>query len=550
MAWSKYQEAIFDFIKNQNGSLVVNAVAGSGKTTTIVQGAKIASEMNKSVLFLAFNKSIATELSKRMEGTGIECKTLHSHGFRAIQKKLQYKCKVDDKKWNKYVLDNKEILLNNLSEEDENHIDAYISETIKLLNLARINLIKNNDFESLEGIVEHHNLIIDNQQLTIVNNILGFCYRLDSVVDFTDMVVLPSFDYLNRYLPKYDIIFVDEAQDLSTAQRELVLKSLKPNGRFVAVGDRQQAINGFAGADVDSFNTLADIAGNELPLSVCYRCGKKIIEKAKEIVPQIEAFENSPDGEVVSQTDMKDIKIGDMVLSRKSAPLVGLCLRLIAKGNAAVIKGKDISEGLKAMIKRGNCKNVETLLTRLNKEIDKVKKKLEKKKEKGNLKGDIENQPEYVNVVDKVNCIKIISENCKTVEDIILKLDSLFDDTKNDKVITLSTIHKAKGLEADNTYIILPGNIPMTYKDQQQWEYEQELNLKYVAITRAKKRLIWVNLDEKGLKMVEVPVSEEIRKKELEKEQKTKEAKEKKKRSSRSKKSEVIDFDDYFDKIS
>lgn len=548
MGWSKYQEAIFDFVRNSTGSLVINAVAGSGKTTSIIQCAKIAAEMKKSVLFLAFNKSIATELSNKMEGTGIECKTLHSHGFRAIQKRLQYKCRVDDRKWHKYILENKEILFNALSEEDENNIESYIAETIKLLNLARINLIRSGDTESLCGIAEHHNLYVDDKQIDVVNNILSICYNLDNVVDFTDMVVLPSMQFLNRFLPKYDVIFVDEAQDLSTAQRELVLKSLSYGGRFVAVGDRQQAINGFAGADVHSFNTLANIAGNELPLSVCYRCGKKIIDAAQEIVPQIEAFENSPDGEVIRQKDIKDIKIGDMVLSRKSAPLVGLCLRLISKGNPAIVKGRDISEGLKSMIKRVKCKTVNTLITRLEKETEKVINKIEKKRQKGTIKGRVEDQPEYTNTVDKIDCIKIISEGCKTVEEVLNKLDTLFDDTKNGNVITLSTIHKAKGLEADNAYII-SNNIPITYKDQQDWEYEQEMNLKYVAITRAKKRLVWVDVDIKDLRQIEVPVSKELSKKELEKEQKTKEAKEKKKRS-RSKKSEVIDFDDYFDKIS
>lgn len=532
MGWSKYQEAIFDFVRNNTGSLVINAVAGSGKTTSIVQCAKIAAEMNKSVLFLAFNKSIATELSKKMEGTGIECKTLHSHGFRAIQKRLQYKCRVDDRKWNKYILENKEVLFNALTEEDENNIEGYIAETIKLLNLARINLVRSGDTESLWSIAEHHNLYVDDQQVAVVSNILSICYNLDNVVDFTDMIVLPSMQFLNRFLPKYDVIFVDEAQDLSTAQRELVLKSLRHGGRFVAVGDRQQAINGFAGADVHSFNTLANIAGNELPLSVCYRCGKKIIDAAQAIVPQIEAFENSPDGEVVRQKDMKDIKIGDMVLSRKSAPLVGLCLRLISKGNPAIVKGKDISEGLKSMIKRAKCKTVDTLTTRLEKEIEKVVNKLEKKRQKGTIKGRVEDQPEYINVADKIDCIKIISEGCKTVEEVLDKLDTLFDDSKNGNVITLSTIHKAKGLEADNAYIILPNDIPMTYKDQQKWEYEQEMNLKYVAITRAKKRLVWVDVDRKDLRQIEVPVSKELSKKS---------------ESKKNKKQEVVDFDDYFD---
>ena len=86
--WSKYQKAVFEFVENSKDSAVINAVAGSGKSTTIVEASKIAIK-HGSVLFLAFNKSIAQELAVKMEGTGVECKTLHSHGFRAIQKKLE-----------------------------------------------------------------------------------------------------------------------------------------------------------------------------------------------------------------------------------------------------------------------------------------------------------------------------------------------------------------------------------------------------------------------------------------------------------------------------
>src|SRR5690606_15545707 len=51
---------------------------------------------------------------------------------------------------------------------------------------------------------------------------------------------------------QYDAVFVDEAQDLSPARRELVRRALKDNGRLFVVGDRYQAIYGFAGADIDS----------------------------------------------------------------------------------------------------------------------------------------------------------------------------------------------------------------------------------------------------------------------------------------------------------
>ena len=500
--WSKYQKAVFDFVRNSNDSAVINAVAGSGKSTTIVEASKIAIEKG-SVLFLAFNRSIASELATKMEGTGVECKTLHSHGFRAIQKKLQYKVRVDDRKWERYIQDKSVVILENMDFDSEAEKGSYIRECVQLLNLARINLIRydqTGQMIPLRELAEHHNIDLDDLQFQIVNDTLSLCYNLTDVVDFTDMITLPLKTSLQKYLPKYDTVFVDEAQDLSKAQRELMLASLKPGGRFIAVGDKMQCINGFAGSDVESFNNLIEIAGHEFPLSVCYRCGKNIITEAQSIVPYIEAFEGQIEGSVQRVTDLKKVQQGDMMICRKSAPLISVCLHLIANGLSAQVKGTDIAEGLKAMVNRTKSKKVDTMLEKLQKELDKVTKKLKKQ----GFKGRLEDQPLYISVQDKIACIVAVSENCTKVSEVIERLNTLFTDTRNGNAITLSTVHKAKGLESDNVFILLPGYLPFLRKDQQPWEVEQEMNLKYVAITRAKKNLYYVDISQKDLYKAEI----------------------------------------------
>lgn len=503
--WSKYQEAIFEFIKDGKGSLVVNAVAGSGKTTTIVECAQIARKNKLSVLFLAFNKSIATELGQRMDGTGVECKTLHSHGYRAIMRKLGRSVVLNYDKWKNYIDDNADTFLECQEFDSDAERASYVRDILKLLNLARINLIEKVDDEELEDLnelAEHHGIDVDDNQISIVNDILGICYRTDEEIDFTDMITLPVVcDKIRKALPKYDIVFVDEAQDLSKAQRELVLASLEKGGRFVAVGDKKQAINGFAGADVVSFNTLAEIAGNELPLSVCYRCGKTIVEEAQGIVPYIQYFENAQDGLVRHAKDLTSVEIGDMILCRKTAPLIGVCLRLIANGTPALVKGRDIADGLKSMISRSKAKTISALENKLQKEIDKVERKVIKK----GYDGTLEEQPAVIAIRDKVDCIMMIADNCTSVDEVMERVERLFSDTQDGRVVTLSTVHKAKGLEADNAFIICPNILPMRRKQQQEWELEQEMNLKYVAITRAKKCLTYVDVDEDKLPKVALP---------------------------------------------
>lgn len=507
--WSVYQQAVFDFVANNTQSVVINAVAGSGKTTTIVECASRESQKGKSILFLAFNKSIATELEGRMKPFGVECKTLHSFGNRALFCTFGNGLTTNQYKWRDYIKDNIDILTNYDFGDNENLKASYIRNCCALLDVCRINLIKSNQMNEIKSLAEHHNVELIDDEVYVVSDILQKCYTLstDNVIDFTDMITLPVTDInIGRRVKKYDIVFIDECQDLSKAQQQLMLKAVKPGGKFVAVGDPMQAINGFAGADCDSFNNLVKIAGNELPLSVCYRCGSLIIEHAQSIVPYIQSFEGAAPGEIRKTETLTDVKPGDMIICRKSAPLVGLALKFIAAGKSAQVKGRDIAEGLKNLIIKNNPKNISYLFQKLEKQLDSERRKAIKA-------GKPAECPSVTGLQDKIDCIRIIAESCNSVNEIITKLDTLFNDSLAGNVIQLSTIHKSKGLEASNVFIALPDKLPMMYKGQQAWEYEQELNLKYVAITRAKSVLTYITLGEDELAAYTFDVEKKPRKK-------------------------------------
>ena len=143
-----------------------------------------------------------------------------------------------------------------------------------------INAIINNNFDYLNIL----GLSGEN-----INKIINY-YKLTESDD--DLLLCSPYDYLMLK----DFIFIDEAQDLSKAQQQLMLASIEEGGRFIAVGDPRQAINGFCGAMNDSFNQLEVLAQNSLPLSVNYRCGSNMINLAQEIVPQIEAHEGAIEG--------------------------------------------------------------------------------------------------------------------------------------------------------------------------------------------------------------------------------------------------------------
>ena len=83
-------------------------------------------------------------------------------------------------------------------------------------------------------------------------------------------------------------------------------------------------------------------------------------------------------------------------------------------------------------------------------------------------------------------------------------IDKLFAATQSGNAVVLSTVHRAKGLETDRVFIICPEILPWIMPSQLEWERQQEMNLRYVAITRPKKTLVYVDVPEKEINKLEV----------------------------------------------
>ena len=301
-----------------------------------------------------------------------------------------------------------------------------------------------------------------------------------------DMIWLPM--YLNLRVDKYELVIIDECQDLNVCQRELMLKAC--NGtRFIAVGDKNQAIYGFAGADSKSFEEIQNQPNTiGLPLSECYRCDSEIIALAQSIVPSISHFAGNGAGNVNREALLNEIEAGDMVLCRNTFPLVKLCMNYLKVGKKAVIKGQSIGDSLQALIRGTGAKKSADVINTLQNEKQQLVKSIVKKMRIS--EDEAKQEQSYVSFCDKVEVIELLSENCETAEDISAVLGRLFsDDTTTG--IQLSTIHRSKGLEAKRVFIIHAELMPSKYA-KQDWQMEQEMNLMYVAYTRAKNYLGFV----------------------------------------------------------
>jgi len=476
---SKYQQAVYNHIENGQGNAVIDAVAGSGKSTTIVEAIKLIPK-SKTLLFLAFNKAIVEELKIKIGNLpNVEVRTLHSLGMSALLK--SFKFQVDAKKYSQYV--NDAIKFGSMKatiELVEEETQTYKQNILKLVDLYRVNLCT--DLDSLELVRSKYEIATLDNECEMALNVVKWGLNQVSRIDFTDMIYFPNVKKV--VLPQFDYVFIDECQDLSACQRELFLKAIKPDGRFVAVGDERQAIYGFAGADVESFRLLQQLPNTTLlPLSICYRCDSAIIELAKEIVPQIEARDNAPLGLVEQDVKLAQIKDGDMILCRVNAPLVGLCMKYIGEGTRAYVKGRDIGANLINMISKTKRRNINDAIESIHKEGKKITARIMRKSNCSIEEATTD--ATYQNFLDKVRAIEVLAEGLQYADAVCRRIESIFKDDQKTG-ICLSSVHKAKGLEANNVFILMKDKFYNKYAMRIDWMAEQEQNLVYVVYMRAK----------------------------------------------------------------
>lgn len=518
MVLSERQEAIENSYLNENVNLVIQAVAGSGKTTTLMH---LLSVSKYRVLFLAFNKSIQEEIEKRLVEKNLEqgkSLTLHSLGFLAIRTFYKNVSVKNGKNWT---------LIKEFENFHKNDLRRYnateklnIMYTIMDMNdvsrmfltdsleeLIPIMLTMDKIPFECEDLQEFWNTFLQIREAH--NN------REDGVIeiDFIDMIYLPAVtsSMIIPIQPYY--LFIDEAQDLNLAQHAFIDKLIAQGDvqKWVAVGDRYQSIYGFGGSYPESFDLFTRKENvKELPLDVCYRCPPNVIQHANEVYPILRSFKFE-DGDLVdfgaSVEAWAGIKKGSLVICRNSRPLITLFFKLLSLEKKAIIKGEDILGKVQKIYKANKFKTVVNTLVTLDRAMSKQRKIVEtlsldvnanKKeifKEERKLvimQEDYDNFEVFARQLSPTNMFGDIDSDY-TMEDLYQKVLKIFNETPEEDTITLCTIHKSKGLEADYVYILNEFLIPSPFSKSAE-QRQQENNLKYVARTRAKKGLYKINI--------------------------------------------------------
>ncbi len=488
---SPQQVEIMRVCQHERCHLIIEALAGTGKTTTILEALKVLPRGLK-VAFVCFNKTIATELQGRVP-RGVRAATLHSLGGNAVVTHTK-------KSWRE-IMDQDKVakMLPPMA------APAVRSATLKLVSLCK-NTLTDPTQENLVGLAASYGIELE-ESAKVIGNLVRMCLEKSksdlTTIDFDDMIYLPV--ALGLPVEKFDVLFVDESQDLNRAQQELVLMS---GARVILVGDKHQAIYRFRGADahsMENMRAMLEATGLEtkvLPLTVTRRCPPTVVELAQSIVPEFECVpdlwaqyqgwkasgaEGEPPleyGMVVQNSSMEFMR-SHMVLCRTNAPLISAAYGLIANNIPVKVQGREFGQDLAKLIKRMAAPQdtVVELGTRMSEW---------RAKETARLTADptkaISNEAKLQVLADKCDCIDALCQGMTTVQEVLDRIQLIFADvqagTDKTKFVLLSSVHRAKGLEANMVHIIRPDLMPhpMATTDD---EIEQEQNLKYVAYTRA-----------------------------------------------------------------
>lgn len=473
VTWSEEQNAIFSWFERGAGNLVVRARAGTGKTTTILEGVNRAPE--EKILLAAFNKSIAQELQRRIRNPRVEAKTLHGLGF-AFLRRVWTGVRLEDRR------------ADDLTRRAAPTAPDPIARLISRLHTKVREMSPFASVEDILGIATRFDLLPDDEWIPegwtakavaqAARQAMEFAKEKTDIIDFADMIYLPI--VLKMIRPWFNMVVVDEAQDMTEAQLLLATGACKRNGRIAVVGDDRQAIYSFRGADSGSIDRLkGELRAKELGLKTTYRCGSAIVNLAAKIVPDFRAAPSAPVGIISNLSEdamLAKAVEGDFVLSRTNAPLIGFCLSLLKAGRRAKVKGRDIGKGIIALIRKQHANTVPALLTAIaawtTRELENAKS-LEEKKAQA--------RSEFL--ADQQALIIALCEGCATQAEVIARAETLFSDDAEVGAIMLSTVHRAKGLEANRVFIL-----DKTFFSKGL----EEDNIRYVGITRAKCELTFV----------------------------------------------------------
>lgn len=492
------QQAIVAFVKTGKGNLVVEALAGSGKTSTIL--ASLPYIPQRSILLSAFNKRIASELQEKLPKMprthAVHVKTFHALGLGVIRKHYPSIS---------VSRDSTEAIVNQAAGASINY--RVRRACVRLLQICKeiYTTLESPDSTSLGLLGWDHN-IFEKMEASVIDLTIGVvqdAYILSSklkdreTIDFTDMTWAPV--VLGLAPPsRYQAIFVDELQDINRPQLALLLNVMALNGRFIGIGDRRQEIYQFrASIGADAWDVaLTRLSAKFLPLTESFRCSKAVTKLAQQIVPELRCSSDANEGSISNTTIGRLSSWLNMacdstfVLSRDNASLLDCALHLWRDHVRFQLNaGRELLEPIFYLLDNTLDLRDKLLFT---KSLDKWRAQEIARATRANSPsmGDRAEEQYYM-----------LRAALSHAEPFGIKglLAAIL--MPNDSGVLLSTVHKVKGLEADRVFLLKqtfarhsPGSL-----DGSQFLTDEDINIEYVAITRARGHVVWVDIQDREL---------------------------------------------------
>lgn len=508
---SAEQRRVFGFVEKGSGDGVIKAVAGSGKTSTLLGCARLTDPEEK-CLVCTFNKSVKKELEDRLpirsdnqdyaekDGgerdedendytRGVKVTTLHGLGLGIIKDTWTMK--------DPYVKEGKlgkpigAMVRGRGWEKAQTHVFNLMA----ICERVKQTCIDPWDAEKVREVARKYEEGWKDGYAEIVKEAISESTetaREEHIFDYEDMLYLPLSH--NMVVPKYDWVMVDEAQDLTEAEQRLTMEICKSDGRRLYVGDEHQAIYGFRGADPKAVGRIQEKTdATVMDLDVSFRCPVSHVSEAQKLVDHMRPAKRAIKG-TLQRRALKRlpslVKGGDLVLCRRNAPLVKWCLRTIGRGTPAYVKGKDMAENLLKVVTAA-----ESRMDGDRPPLEALQEGLEKQEaaaenpDAATRPGDDDRAIDFKKEKERIEAVRnVLSEiSIQSIKTLRREIEDLCKEKENG--VCYSTIHKAKGREAERVLAVRPFE-EWADEDDQEWVQQQAQNLRYVMLTRSTDTLI------------------------------------------------------------
>lgn len=514
------QAAVAD-AHTRHQSVIVEAYAGCSKSTTLQLAAQ---RVMAPALALAFNKKIADELRPRLPANFV-VRTLNGLGHHAwvLTIPATSAIRLDERKLGKLVTQVARDRKLDLAGPQWDQIRQLVSAAQQSGMVPRnegqpmvmdtpeawANLTSAGKSGFTSNLVwidpDDLDLLVD-----LAKDVLVESNRLarQGTISFDDQVYCPV--VLGGAWPQFPRVFVDESQDLSPLNHEMIARSARADAAITAVGDTRQAIYQFRGADSQSMNSMRRLSPQwlDLGLTTTFRCPQAIVARQQEHAPGFTAWHTNAPGAVYHLGNQHEGDYWDWprlqrllprpgataaVLCRNNAPLMSLAFKLIRAGVGPTMLGRDLGKGLVQLVTK--------LAPEAATPIDVVAGKLLEwqQREEALARANTASEAKLDSISDRAECIRATMEDteCRTAGELRAMLAALF--TRTGGQVTLGSIHRSKGLEWDLVVHLDSWRIPSyqakaAAKLGDRSQLEQELNLRYVAETRTRDVLVLASL--------------------------------------------------------